>query len=276
MFKKQGIDFSSKKEEINSIHNFEYYLYSWLINHGEAEEYVIQGILSEDAVMGSLDSRIEFIHTVDEVQQKGRISNTAQYEFGGSWSWGVMVSRDPSMLLNWDLQGYCTRQTKIPMYYSNLLDSVQNFDIQGYLDMIHTMEIARFIAILFVACITVICLIQIYNTLCANITIRRKELRLYELVGMGPKQMRKMLLLEHAVTSVLAVVIGYLLSWAVSWYFVEYLLNEDGSIQYVWSGPAVAALGVVVIVLTGCICLSGIHSTYSGSRQRRSNGAIQI
>lgn len=160
------------------------------------------------------------------------------------------------------------------MFYSNLFDSAQDFNIQGYLDMLHTMKIARSISILFVLCIAVICLIQIYNTLCANITIRRKELHLYELVGMGHNQMRKMLLLEHTATAFLAVVAGYFLSWAVSWYFVEYLLNEDGSIHYVWSGPAVALMGVGVLALTVFVCLSGIHSTFRRNPPGDSNRVI--
>ncbi|MDE6851898.1 MAG: ABC transporter permease [Lachnospiraceae bacterium] len=270
IIQKQGIHLDSQKvKECSNIWYFWDLLGRWMFerkDHAEyVTEYVIQGIISEDTVFGDSFpySAIAFVQTIDTVKQDFEVDNSSDLLLHpDTWSWMVTVRRDPSVMQDEALQRYCEDQAGYTMYYSNIFEDGAGgeYGIQDYLDMLHTMGIVRVISTLFIICIGIICMIQIYNTLCANIATRRKELQLYRLVGMGGRQMRRMLLLEHVAATVFAVITGYFLAWAASWYFIEYLLNENGNVLYTWSGPVVAVMGAGIVLLTCLVCLCGIHS----------------
>lgn len=268
LLQKQGIDLSAQKEEITHMYLFRQLLRRWAVEQGYVDEYVIQGIISENRLTGNMEiGAIQFIHSMDAIPQE-MVRNSHAYiddEEMGYWDWSILVKRDVESLLDGALREYGEKQNHCSIYVGQSLQKLADdgtvFAIEEYQDMVHTMQIVKMISAVFVLCIGLICMIQIYNTVCSNLLIRRKELWLYEVVGMNRKQRLRMLLLEYLSAVILAVILGYFLAWGLSWYIVELLLNEDGFIQYAWSGMVTAASGLCMLVLIYLVCMAGIRSS---------------
>lgn len=43
-----------------------------------------------------------------------------------------------------------------------------------------------------------------------------------------------------------------------SYYFIEYIFNQNGGIQYVWSAASVLLAGTVIMILTVMVCMAGM------------------
>lgn len=264
--RKQGVILSESGEDISYFRGFRRLLHKWAVEQGYVDVYVIQGIVSENALTGDPDNQwIELIHSIDAIQGE-QVFNSTNYisdDEMGYWKWGVVVKRDPDALMDEALQSYCKEQSYCTMAAGFLISGQyeeDGFHIEQYQDMVHTMRIVKMIATLFIVFIGLICMIQIYNTICSNLALRKKELWLYEVVGMNRRQELKMLLLEHVSAAVAAIIVGYFLAWGLSWFFIEFILNEDGFVQYAWSGMTTALSGLVGIILICLVCIAGIHS----------------
>ena len=101
--------------------------------------------------------------------------------------------------------------------------------------------------------ILAICMTQILNTLQADMRIRRKELWLYDVVGMDPAQRIKMMLIEHGFGAVSSCIMGAVLSFIFCYIMLDRILNVDGSLKFSWPViPAVlitaAILGIILLV----------------------------
>lgn len=268
LFQKQGIDLTEVQpiKEYNSIRSIYSALRQWEYDHGAVTEYTIQGIITEDPLNGGMTDaelgsgrNIVLIHSQDAVKQ-GWIDNKLEGSY--AWVWFIEVGRDPESILDGRLEKYCKEQRtgcKLTSWY--IFDGVTGYDIQEYLDMLKTLRIVRMITIIVTVSIVVICLIQVFNTLCANIALRRKELWLYEVVGMSSRQKRFMLLLEHGVATVASVIVGYLLAWGMSWYFIKYLMDQNGIVQYIWPDGLVMAASLFIVALVEIVSILGIRST---------------
>lgn len=254
MLGKQGIDLSSQINDIKSIGEIEEYMDQWLYDHGETMEYQIVGIISENPFQSQdmVDYGIQFVHTVDAMVAEGAVDEL------GFWGWHIAVNRDPSTISDGALEQYCESNNLGRYSYRYIYEGIEGYDMQEYLNMLHTMKVVRTISVLIIASITLICMIEIYNTLCANIALRGKELWMYEVVGMSRRQERWMLLLEHGAAAVTAIPVGYLIARMGSYYFIEHIFNQDGRIQYIWSASSVLLTGVVILVLTVLVCMAGI------------------
>lgn len=94
--------------------------------------------------------------------------------------------------------------------------------------------------------ILIVCLIQVINTLQADMRIRKRELWLYDVVGMEPAQKLKMMLIEHGfgvvVSALLGVVISLLLSYIV---FQKWIIDAAGAEGYVFAWQVGAAILIV-------------------------------
>lgn len=254
MLGKQGIDLLPQINGMRSIMEIKDYMDRWLYDHGETVEYQIVGILFENPFQ-SLDTiawDVQFIHTVDAVVSEGVLD-----EFG-FWGWYIAVKRDPSTIQDGVLRQYCESNNLGRDSYQNIFEGLDGYDMNEYFDMLHTMKVIRTISVLIIASIALICMIEIYNTLCANIALRAKELWMYEVVGMSRWQEKWMLLLEHGAAAITAIPVGYLIARGSSRYFIEHIFNQDGSIQYIWSAPSVLLTGAVILVLTIIVCMAGI------------------
>ena len=254
MLGEQGIDLSPQINDMKSIGEIREYMDRWLYDHGETVEYQIVGIISENPFQ-SLETiawDIQFVHTVDAMVAEGAVDES------GFWGWCIAVSRDPSTIQDGALEQYCDSNNLGRDSYRYIFEGTDGYDMQEYLNMLHTMKVVRTISVLIIASITLICMIEIYNTLCANIALRGKELWMYEVVGMSRRQERWMLLLEHGAAAIAAIPVGYLIARMGSYYFIEHIFNQDGRIQYIWSASSVLLTGAVILVLTVLVCMAGI------------------
>ena len=71
----------------------------------------------------------------------------------------------------------------------------------------------------------------------------------------------QMLLLEHGVATVAAIILGYFIAWGFSWYLIEYLLNQDGAIHYEWPWGIMLLVCGGILFLVELISVLGIRST---------------
>lgn len=236
---------------------------------GARTEYVIQGILSEEPINGGTVSENVFnpillIHSQDAIRKTETISNNTDHSDQDTWGYVIQVAREPMDIENQELGEYCAkkgREIGSDLYHGNVYEDTE-LDVREYLSMLRTLYIVRMICILVTCCIVLVCLIQIFNTICANVVIRRKELWLYKVVGMGRRQQYRMLLLEHGVAAMAAVLLGYLAAWGLSWYLIEYLLNQDGTIHYQWSGVIMFFVSTGILLAVELVSVLGIRSVH--------------
>ena len=225
---------------------------------GNKVTYTIAGILSDDIFNGALrGEEVELIFPQETAirEERERLEAERLELQGGeeafryiSWEWSIGIARNIK-LPDDEIQKYCEEHGL--SYYDEL------FDDSEWGDLLESMEYARGVSfvIKFIGFfIGFIALIQMINTIYASIVVRKKELWLYSVVGMSRRQLKKMIILEHTIDVALAIIMGYLLSWGLSWYVIEYLINQDGSVIYAWSWArllpiCVTAYGVLVAVV---------------------------
>lgn len=262
ILKKKGFDCESiqKLSEYENMNDVKNVLLQLEYNQGEKDEYVIQGIISEDIynggyAAGMVNTIIAILHPDTEILTNFVPETYESYVFPSfNYSWAIGFNRDIHQLNN-AIEEYCKLQTKngtTYTYYSELLEE------EGYKDMIDILHTSRILALLISGCIALISMIQVFNTVCANMTLRKKELEIFSVVGMSRKQERKMIILENGVAAILAVIIGYLLAWSISWYFVDHLLNQDGTIHYIWPWFKMIIAGIILIIATGIVSILGM------------------
>ena len=99
-------------------------------------------------------------------------------------------------------------------------------------------------------------MIQMMNTLQADMRLRKKELWLYDVVGMDPADRFKMQLIEHGMVAAAAIIAGMIASFAVSFIFIKKLMVLDWKGQeFIYRWPwhialllSVGILGAMYIV----------------------------
>ncbi len=135
------------------------------------------------------------------------------------------------------------------LWYYNL------YEIGGvdYFDTINMLNVYKVIGTLLSSFILAICMTQILNTLQADMRIRRKELWLYDMVGMEPAQRIKMMLIEHGFGAISSCFVGALISFVFCYIILGRILNVDEDLSFSWPViPAVlvtaAILGIILLV----------------------------
>ena len=129
-------------------------------------------------------------------------------------------------------------------YYNRLWDTSGD----GYFEAVQQMKVLRLVVMLLGGFIMTICLVQVINTLQANIRLRRKELWLYDVVGMSPAQRFKMQLMEHGMSAIAGMGLGMLASFVFSYVYIEKLLDWSGSgFEYRWPWS-------VALIMTAAVC----------------------
>ncbi|MCR5120232.1 MAG: ABC transporter permease, partial [Lachnospiraceae bacterium] len=105
-----------------------------------------------------------------------------------------------------------------------------------------------------------VCLVQIVNTLQAGMRMNRRELWLYEVVGMSRSQKLRMQLIEHGLSAVTAYCLGLLISFLFSYLFVEKLLELGGAgFEYRWPLGVALVMGVILSALIIGVNLLEMH-----------------
>ncbi len=148
------------------------------------------------------------------------------------------VKRDMD-ILDHDLMNFAEKNG---LYYYNINDN-------SYFELSNTLNVLTVACLVICGFILLVCIFQVLNTLQADMRIRRKELWLYDVVGMEPKQKLKMMLIEHGFGAVISVVAGALVSIGISYVFIKKLITEGAENNYVYVWPVGAAVLIVALIL---------------------------
>lgn len=253
---------------------------------GETQTFTIQAIIKEDIfdsgaeMLGMLGmsgmeeeetgkSVFRIIQPRDAVlSQAYNASYFDEYlilpEMYPQWSWGLGIKRNLKKATN-DIEEH------VKDYYSGEGNGEYYLYAFGALidieEMRHVLHMAETIGYGIAGFIGLICLIQIFNTVCASLSLRSKELELYRIVGMGRGQERKMILLEHGFVAFLGIVLAYVLTRIASEFFVNGLLNQDGTFAYEWATVKMLLLCAGIFLLSLLASLAGMyHSKWRRSK----------
>ncbi|MBP3295726.1 MAG: ABC transporter permease, partial [Lachnospiraceae bacterium] len=131
--------------------------------------------------------------------------------------------------------------------YEDLMEMVYG---GGYAENLRMLKVTEVCVWLLSVFIIIVCMIQIINTLQANMRLRRRELWLYDVVGMEPKQKFKMLLIEHGLSAIVAMVTGMIASFAFSYWMLEGMLDVNETQEFVWPvGKGLVIGGMILAVI---------------------------
>ncbi len=242
---------------------------------GNKEEYVIQGIVSEDIYNSGAapeESVAQVMIPAELVlEQPGYVTNEEKVGVSGGYCWRIGLKRDIREITS-DVRQYCKEKSMEKEGVSYELCQF-NKDVGGYVesgveteqldDTNRILHMVQMVGIGVAVFIVLICLIQIFNTACANMMVRKKELLLYRAVGMSCRQMNWMIVLEYGFVCFFGILSGYLVMRFASWYFLVHILNEDGSIFYRW--PAGEILAGCAVIFAACL-LTGRLAAGKGRR----------
>lgn len=265
----EGFDISSlpekppqKAEEANRIYDMMSEVGRILFEQGYRDECVVLGIVSEDIHNGGNIEEmfgwypyLEIIYPqqqmIKDIWQRPTKSEQTKYYFINGWdkSWGIGVKRDINQLDD-SLEKYCQGQEEL--YYSG-----GDF-LEQYIDMLELFRVVRAVGLSVCVCIVTACLFQVFNLVSMNMALRQKELWLYEIVGMTLRQKIRMVLLENSLPGLIAIVLGIVFSYGLSWYFVDYLLNQDQGLKFSFPVLQNMSVGIGFFLLIMLASILGI------------------
>ncbi|MCR5250869.1 MAG: ABC transporter permease [Lachnospiraceae bacterium] len=259
--KKKGIDCTAcMKEDSIRMTDVLHALEEREFEAGYADSYAVMGILSDDfyervrgySAFGRRENWIRIIYPQETMLAREEENRTqaqahgfsqpergmyrGQLEinaFGHGFDTEIGIRRDME-LLNPKLQRFAQKLNNWD--YSNKLDSGND-----YFESVQYLKVVRMVVVILGTFIIIICMIQIINTLQANMRLRRKELWLYDVVGMSRSQRLKMQLVEHGFSALAALLLAMLISFLGSFGFIKGLL-ELGEDTYVYRWPWLVAL----------------------------------
>lgn len=263
LLKEQGYDCEKLQDvsEYKNMYALQNNLSQLLYQEGMRDDYVIQGIVSENIFYGVGEYGSNVISLLmPDAKFYPVLSEPSRHGPSYLYSWSIGLTRDINKLNN-AVSQYCKEKSTdaCSMYYTD--------SSTDYLNNTSTiLEITKIVAAIVGGCIALISMIQIFNTVCASMSLRQKELWLYEMVGMSRRQKRWMIILENSSSSLLAILAGFLLSRGITWYFVEHLLNQDNFIQYTY--PVGKNLLLAAVLLGMAVIASLLGQTSSSGRQK--------
>ncbi|MCR4642199.1 MAG: ABC transporter permease [Lachnospiraceae bacterium] len=210
-------------------------------SRAELEGKLLRVLLPMDSVLEEIaEIRKQAVAEGMEIPEKGLYqSGPMIYAVGSGYHAGIRIRRDLELLdtrirdRSRELEGWS--------YENRVMTSDE------YFESVKLLKTVRLVVTLLGVFIISICMVQIINTLQANMRLRRKELWLYSVVGMSPADRLKMQLVEHGLSAVLAIGLALLTSFLGSYILIKKLLDWSGDI-YVYRWPWEVAL-----LLTGLI-----------------------
>ncbi|MFZ7133413.1 MAG: ABC transporter permease [Eubacteriales bacterium] len=105
----------------------------------------------------------------------------------------------------------------------------------------------------FISLITLIGITNIFNTIATNIQLRNREFALLQSVGLTPKGLNKILMLESALYGIKALSYGIPFSMLISYILfgaVNNGIQEPLPFSFPWTAIAICVVGVFIIVFT--------------------------
>lgn len=222
-----------------------------LIEQGEYETYVVEGILEDDSnymesyfsIVLPLEQYYEFTGT-DESYVTGM-----RYHVDGDLS-----NKDLELLTGVDLSMSGVGEDSVDyslvgMVNNSYWESQYPYMVAGINEIKQIMKY-----VLFFACfIVVVSSVNIINTTSSNLHMRRKEFAQLRVIGVSKKELMKMVVLEGVITTIVAnlwgQLVGNLLSYGI-FYFVKMVYGIEYDIP--WLGMALGLL-LSIIVLCGSV-----------------------
>ncbi|MBR1470827.1 MAG: FtsX-like permease family protein [Lachnospiraceae bacterium] len=235
---------------------------------GSVTEFTIMGIVSADPIIGGYvqqysDACMELIYPVDAADALARevirlecpedpaadgleFSMISYLCYRIGWRAAVCVKSAEGEDLPDDVLGRYAMAEKLQ--YTNLLG-------EEYRENLRILRVIRVSAMGLGFFIILVCMIQIVNTLQANMRLRRKELWLYDVVGMSPGQKFRMILIEHGLSAIGGMLLGMLISFGFSYWMLEGLLDVNEDMIFLWpAGKALLILLLTTALILGVNC----------------------
>ena len=254
--------------------------------NGEVDQYRITGILSEDFYSRGMENdpmykyirmiypmevfthRYELIAREEEKRGAAIPADGGLYyqtfpvriSYGNGPGVKIGIQRDTEVLDD-EIMRFVGRNDWIYAhynYYSYLMG--KPIDYYSYMEKVRQIRVIRMVVVILGAFIITVCMVQIVNTLQAGMRLHRRELWLYEVVGMSRNQQLKMQLIEYGMSAVTAFGLGMLISFLFSFLFVEKLLGLGGDgFEYRWPLGVALVMGVILSALIIGVNLLEMH-----------------
>ncbi len=276
----KGYDCSKRLPENNyNIKQILECLRELMFEEGYREKLKVSGVLSEEVyTQGSLDSyrvnneqkssyirviypvetlisRLDKLAAADKLEPK-KNGYTFSYSSGDLgffvYRCETGIKRDMDILDNAILNFTQENDLGYNNRYSN-----------DYFEMANALNVVTLAALIVAVFIMLVCIFQLLNTLQADMRIRKKELRLYDVVGMDPAQKFKMMLIEHGFGAAFAAITGSAASFLISFTVIKRFIILQAGADYVFKWP----VGAAVLI---CILISGTVATANYAEWKRS------
>ena len=114
--------------------------------------------------------------------------------------------------------------------------------------MANALNVVTLVCVLVTGFIMLVCIFQLLNTLQADMRIRKRELWLYDAIGMDPLQKLKMMLIEHGFGVVFSALSGSIVSFLISYFVIKRLIISEAGADYVFKWPLGAALTICILI----------------------------
>ena len=232
---------------------------------GSVEIFTVKGILSDEVATGDrfvdMAANTRFVYPMDtmvkraeeiifyEKENGGFLSEDGRplvdllysIAYGGTYNTEIGVKRKHPEKADTLIKDYADKNGLT--YYNNY--SVWR-GIEDYTEDLQYIKMAKVALALFGGFVILVCMVQIINSLQANMRVRNKEMWLYDVVGMDYSTKFKMVFIEYGLSAVLAFVLGCIASLIISFLTVKKLLDITDSFAYAWPVGIACFIGIAI------------------------------
>ena len=277
-----GYDIRDKADDIYSIIDLLAVLKGYEYEHGAVEICTVEGILADDIYYESAYNMgyetegytLYMVYAMDTALRRCNEIREEEIAFGEELPDGVFMKADiitnasyedfyPRVALHRKMQ-FPDRQISRYASDKDLYHSDRNECID-HAENIKKQRVTKVVVTLSSSFVIVVCMVQIINTLQANMRTRKKELWVYNVVGMSGRMRFKMLMIEYGFSAVLAVTLGCLSSLILSYVFIEKFMDVNGKFEYHWpylTAILISACILGLILLTNHIEIRNINEEH--------------
>ena len=234
---------------------------------GAVDTYTVMGIVSQDVATGESyvdsysDGYFYFIYPIETLNKRAEQISRAEIKmgepvndegmafcnginqmvYGGYPHSEIGIMRTRPEKTDTLIRDYADRND---LHYLNVFT-----DLKGsadYSESLKYIKIAKVIATLFGGFVILVCLVQIINSLQANMRMRNKEMWLYDVVGMDKSMKFKMIFIEYGLSAMAAFVFGCIASFIISFFSIKKLLDVTDSFSFVWPLGTAIVIGLAI------------------------------
>lgn len=235
---------------------------------GAVDTYKVMGIVSADVATGEtfVDSYASgyfyFIYPIDTLNNRAfRISKAEeemgepvndegmaffgglnQIVYGGYSRCEIGIMKIHPEKTDTYIRDYAIKNN---LHYMNVYTDLKGVS-SNYTETLNYIKIAKVAATMFGGFVILVCLVQIINSLQANMRMRNKEMWLYDVVGMDKPTKFKMVFIEYGFSAVAAFIFGCIASFIISILSVKKILDVTDSFTYVWPVGTAIIIGLAI------------------------------